>query len=68
MDGGPPRSAPGLGWKLTCPECLNASCILSLVDARDQIEAFRVHLIEERPHSTLGDLNPKAFAAQAQPA
>ena len=49
-------------------ECLNASWFLSLADARDRIEEWRVHYNEERPHSALGNLTPQAFAQQAQPA
>ncbi len=49
-------------------ECLNASWFLSLADARDRIEEWRVHYNEERPHSALGNLTPRAFAQQAQPA
>ena len=49
-------------------EYLNASWFLSLADARDRIEEWRHHYNEERPHSALGNLTPKAFADQAQPA
>ena len=49
-------------------ECLNASWFLSLADARDRIEEWRIHYNEERPHSALGNLTPRAFAEQAQPA
>lgn len=49
-------------------ECLNASWFLSLADARDRIEAWRRHYNEERPHSALGNLTPRAFIDQAQPA
>ena len=49
-------------------ECLNASWFLSLADARDGIEEWRVHYNEERPHSALGNLTPRAFANQAQQA
>ena len=49
-------------------ECLNASWFLSLADARDRIEKWRVHYNEERPHSALGNLTPRAFANQAEPA
>lgn len=49
-------------------ECLNASWFLSLADARDRIEEWRCHTNEERPHSALGNLTPRAFANQAQPA
>lgn len=49
-------------------ECLNASWFLSLADARDRIEEWRRHYNEERPHSALGNLTPRAFIEQAQPA
>jgi putative transposase len=49
-------------------ECLNASWFLSLADARARIEEWRRHYNEERPHSALGNLPPRAFANQAQPA
>ena len=48
--------------------CLNASRFLSLADARDRIEARRIEHNEERPHTALGSLTPREFAAQAQPA
>lgn len=49
-------------------ECLNASWFLSLADARDRIEEWRRHHNEERPHSALGNLTPRAFIEQAQSA
>ena len=49
-------------------ECLNASWFLSLADAKSRIEEWRCHYNEERPHSALGNLTPRAFANQAQPA
>jgi putative transposase len=49
-------------------ECLNASWFLSLADARDRIEGWRRHYNDERPHSALGNLTPRAFIEQAQPA
>ena len=49
-------------------ECLNASWLLSLADARDRIEARRRDYNEERPHTTLGSLTPRAFATQAHQA
>jgi putative transposase len=49
-------------------ECLNASWFLSLPDARERIEEWRCHTNEERPHSALGNLTPRAFANQAEPA
>jgi len=47
-------------------ECLNASWSLSLADARDRIEVWRIHCNEERPHTALDNLTPRAFATQAQ--
>jgi putative transposase len=47
-------------------ECLNASWFLSLVDARDRLEAWRREYNEERPHGSLENLTPRAFAEQAQ--
>jgi putative transposase len=49
-------------------ECLNASWFLSLADARQRIEEWRCHYNEERPHSALGNLTPRTFANQGQPA
>ncbi len=49
-------------------ECLNASWFLSPADARARIEEWRQHTNEERPHSTLGNLTPRAFANQAEQA
>ena len=46
-------------------ECLNASWFLSLADARERIEDWRCHYNEDRPHTALGGLTPRAFADQA---
>ncbi len=46
-------------------ECLNASWFLSSADARGRIEQWRRDYNEERPHSALGSLTPRAFATQA---
>ncbi len=46
-------------------ECLNASWFLSPADARARFEERRQHTNEERPHSALGNLTPRAFANQA---
>ncbi len=46
-------------------ECLNASWFLSMADARDRIEHWREEYNEERPHSALGGLTPRAYADQA---
>jgi putative transposase len=46
-------------------ECLNASWFLSLADARDRIEQWRCHYNDDRPHTALGGLTPRAFAIEA---
>jgi putative transposase len=43
-------------------ECLNEHEFLSLEHARELIEAFREDYNQIRPHSSLGDLTPAAFA------
>ena len=45
-------------------ECLNAHWFLSLDDAAEKIEKWRIDYNEFRPHSALGNLAPGAFAAQ----
>lgn len=47
-------------------ECLNAHWFLSLEDAKDKIEAWRMFYNESRPHSALGDRTPHEFAALAR--
>jgi putative transposase len=47
-------------------ECLNASWSLSLVDARDRLEAWRQEYNQEWPHGALRNLTARAFAEQAQ--
>jgi putative transposase len=49
-------------------ECLNASWFLSMADARDRIEAWRIDYNELRPHTALGNLTPKEFITQAKSA
>jgi putative transposase len=44
-------------------ECLNESSFASLQEARDIIEAWRTDYNEQRPHQSLGQLTPNAFAA-----
>ncbi|MGC3975632.1 MAG: IS3 family transposase [Nitrospira sp.] len=46
-------------------ECLNAQVFVSLHDARQKIEAWRIDYNEHRPHGSLGDLTPREFAEQA---
>ena len=43
-------------------ECLNESWFLSLEDARERIEAWRLHYNHDRPHRALEDLTPAEFA------
>lgn len=45
-------------------ECLNTSWFLSLADARERIEEWRCHYNDDRPHTALGGLTPRAFANQ----
>ena len=46
-------------------ECLNEHAFVSLADARVKIEKWRIEYNRERPHSSLGNLTPEEFAAQA---
>ena len=45
--------------------CLNLHWFKSLNEARGEIDAWREHYNEERPHSSLGKLPPRQFAEQA---
>ncbi len=47
-------------------ECFNEHVFLSLDDARGKIERWRIAYNRERPHSSLGNLTPKEFAAKHQ--
>lgn len=42
-------------------ECLNENCFLSLEHARETIEDWRCAYNEDRPHSSLRGMTPKAF-------
>lgn len=44
-------------------ECLNENWFMSLDDARAKLAAWRAHYNDDRPHSALGNLAPRAFAA-----
>jgi putative transposase len=46
-------------------ECLNQSWFLSLEDAREKIEDWRMEYNDSRPHGALGNLSPKEFATTA---
>lgn len=43
-------------------ECLNESWFVSLADARETIEAWRIDYNRVRPHSGLADATPEEFA------
>ena len=47
-------------------ECLNVHQFMSLDDARDQIENWRIDYNGRRPHSSLGNLTPSEFATLRQ--
>jgi putative transposase len=47
-------------------ECLNANWFATLADARRKIESWRQEYNEQRPHSALGYLPPREFAAAAK--
>lgn len=46
-------------------ECLNIHWFLSLQDAREKIENWRMDYNHFRPHSALGNIPPRQFAEQA---
>ena len=46
-------------------ECLNANVFISLHDARQKIEVWRIDCNEHRPHSSLGHLTPQEFTTQS---
>ncbi|QGQ24660.1 transposase [Gimesia benthica] len=43
-------------------ECLNQHWFLSLADAQEQIDQWRLDYNENRPHSSLGNQTPVEFA------
>jgi putative transposase len=47
-------------------ECLNSKWFESLDDARQALQDWRWDYNEMRPHSSLGDMPPSAFAARIQ--
>ena len=47
-------------------ECLNQHWFLSLEDAREKVERWRIDYIQERPHSALGNETPQKFATSAR--
>lgn len=49
-------------------ECLNESWFLSLEEARERLEAWRLDYNAQRPHMALGNRSPKEFLEAAQEA
>lgn len=49
-------------------ECLDASWSLSMADAWQRIETWRLDYNEHRPHTALGNLTPREFVEQAKQA
>jgi len=47
-------------------KCLNLHQFLSLDDARDRIESWRMDYNLHRPHGSLGHLTPREFIEQRQ--
>ena len=47
-------------------ECLNTNWFLSLNDAKEKIEPWRMEYNQYRPHSSLDDLTPEEFYQQHQ--
>ena len=47
-------------------ECLNVHQFVSLTDAKEKIEAWRMDYNHHRPHSSLGHLTPGEFIQQCQ--
>jgi putative transposase len=45
-------------------ECLNVNWFLSIEDAQEKIEMWRLDYNDFRPHSSLRDLTPRQFAEQ----
>src|SRR5262249_20414441 len=48
--------------------CLNVHQFVSLEDAREKIEAWRLDYNQQRPHSALGHLTPSEFVTHRQEA
>jgi putative transposase len=47
-------------------ECLNENWFMSLFEAREIVENWRMDYNQERPHSSLGNLTPREFAQKAE--
>lgn len=63
--GKPVQNAYAESFNGTCRnECLNEHLFVSLDDARQLLEAWRIDYNEERPHSSLGGRTPSEFIRQ----
>ncbi|BEQ14169.1 transposase [Desulfoferula mesophila] len=49
-------------------ECLNENWFVSVVDAQDKLDTWRLDYNQHRPHSSLGNMTPEAYAKQVGPA
>jgi putative transposase len=47
-------------------ECLNVHEFMSIEDAREKLEAWRIDYNQCRPHSSLGHLTPSEYAKRGQ--
>ena len=45
-------------------ECLNTNWFISIEDAQDKLEAWKVDYNQYRPHSSLDNMTPAEFAGQ----
>lgn len=68
LDGCCGWTSSGRGSPWTMPsglrqECLNETWLLSLEDAREKVESWRLQYNRERPHGALGNLAPLEFAS-----
>jgi putative transposase len=43
-------------------ECLNENWFLSLEDAREKVEEWRLQYNRDRPHGALGNMSPEEYA------
>ena len=48
-------------------ECLNENWFLSLKDAQEKLDGWKMDYNHQRPHSSLGQLTPMEFAARQCP-
>ena len=60
---GKPTANPFIEWLNGSfrDECLNTNWFLSLDDAKEKIDSWRMEYNQYRPHSSLNDLTPEEF-------